>query len=614
MSPSLMTHMLAGSTDTAESLARYLNRPRPHITKLVANAATALTTLPAEVVHFTELKELEFYYCNRLTSLPAEVGQLKKLEKLVINGCRQLASLPPQLGGLEELQELDLSGCVKLTSLPGEIGLLTKLTKLTLTHIKMASLPAEFALLENLTCLTIDTCEKLVLGEEVGGLKELMELRLLHCNALVSLPAAVGELKKLKILYLFDCQKAASLPVQVGQLEELETLTVIGCNRLKSLDGELPLKNLRKLEFTHCRELTSLPAMDQLERLHELKLYGCAKLASLPAGMGALKKLNTLTLEFCERLSALPAELGPLLQEELTTLTVVECRALRQPPFELATQGVQAIANYFRDLQESGSLPSMQCKLLMLGDGEAGKTSLLRSLKAGRPMPAAGGSSGRTINLELSKMALDGEDGRRLVDFSCWDLGGQVRYAPAQQPFIVRGALYLLVVRADEAVYAMDNAEVAHRILHRWLHYLRARAPGSVVQIVLSHVDKLSPPQHSRRPADLEEASRQIIAWLIEELTVCGRTLPDAHYHSTCRRTCAGPTARKRRPRLSGPRRPKARSPSLAPSAPSALFVRRVAKGSLCSRSPVSASCQRPKSHGSCASTPSPGVSSRCMS
>ena len=52
----------------------------------------------------------------------------------------------------------------------------------------------------------------------------------------------------------------------------------------------------------------------------------------------------------------------------------------------------------------------------------------------------------------------------------------------------MRGALYLLLVPAHRT-----TDEEAEEVLTRWLDALQARAPGAVVQIVLSHCDKLPP-------------------------------------------------------------------------------------------------------------------------
>ena len=243
--------------------------------------------------------------------------------------------------------------------------------------------------------------------------------------------------------------------------------------------------------------------------------------SSLKRDLAGREMITTLNLGGCSNLTSLPAEVGQLTQ--LTTLYLGGCQSLRTPPLATAERGVAAIRDYFHNLAESGAATSTTCKLLLIGDGEAGKTSILRGLTAGVPNPTDAGSDGRTISLELSSLTLDA--GTSPVELSCWDLGGQARYAPAQQPFIVPGALYLLVVRADEAASAIADADLAHRILGRWLHYLQARAAGAIVQVVLSHVDCLRPPPSSLSPTDLHNAATRELAWLQATLRVHGSGL-----------------------------------------------------------------------------------------
>ena len=72
-------------------------------------------------------------------------------------------------------------------------------------------------------------------------------------------------------------------------------------------------------------------------------------------------------------------------------------------------------------------------------------------------------------------------------------------HARSQQQYLIKGALYLLLVPAHRA-----TDEEADEVLLRWLDALQAKAPGAVVQVVLSHVDRLEPLQaqlatHTRR-------------------------------------------------------------------------------------------------------------------
>ena len=177
--------------------------------------------------------------------------------------------------------------------------------------------------------------------------------------------------------------------------------------------------------------------------------------------------------------AALPASVGQL-SGGLKILLVDN--PLRSPPLSIVARGMPAIVRYFTALKGEAAVGSRWAKLMLVGDGEAGKTSLLRALQRGVPAPTE--ADERTIQLDLSELALgEGDD---LTMLSCWDLGGQPPYAAAQQPFVVAGVLYLLAVRADRA----NDAEY-EAVLGRWLDVLQAGAPGAVVQPVLTHADKL---------------------------------------------------------------------------------------------------------------------------
>src|SRR5207245_1125976 len=60
---------------------------------------------------------------------------------------------------------------------------------------------------------------------------------------------------------------------------------------------------------------------------------------------------------------------------------------LVNPPSEIVKQGKDAIGNYFREL-EGGVDHLYEAKMLIVGEGGAGKTSLLRRLyQPGQPLP-----------------------------------------------------------------------------------------------------------------------------------------------------------------------------------------------------------------------------------
>ena len=83
----------------------------------------------------------------------------------------------------------------------------------------------------------------------------------------------------------------------------------------------------------------------------------------------------------------------------------VKDNPLQRPPLSLAKQGIAAIRRYFQELVKSGETISYSARVVMLGHGESGKTSLQRGLRAGAARPA--GKDERTIQLDIYSMALN---------------------------------------------------------------------------------------------------------------------------------------------------------------------------------------------------------------
>ena len=83
----------------------------------------------------------------------------------------------------------------------------------------------------------------------------------------------------------------------------------------------------------------------------------------------------------------------------LTTLHVDALDPLQLPPSAVAARGLDAIRAYFKDL-EAGTAIARTCMLVLLGDAEMGKTSLLNGLLNDcTPNPAPAGPDGRTIHV-----------------------------------------------------------------------------------------------------------------------------------------------------------------------------------------------------------------------
>ena len=370
---------------------------------------------------------------------------------------------------------------------------------------KLTSLPESIGGLQALTGLYVDGNRLTSLPEWIGGLQALTKLNM-GANRLTSLPESIGGLQALTGLYV-DGNQLTSLPESIGGLQALTTLGV-GAN-----------------------QMTSLP--ESIGGLQALTvLYANANwLTSLPESIGGLQALTTLNVG-SNQLTGLPESIGGL--QALTKLYVAG-NPLQLPPIEIASQGRTAIARYFEALKE-GAVVAKVCKLILVGEGEAGKSSLLAGwLAGGEPRPVPAGPAGRTINLALESLAVDrqgvlADPAAADVIFSCWDLGGQESYAAVQQAYLVPGALYVLVVRADQ------TSTAAHRrSVRRFLHYLQARAPGAVVQPVLTHADTLLAAVGEASPDALATAAASQLAWLQARFDEHARTHAEQHHDAESR-------------------------------------------------------------------------------
>ncbi len=105
-------------------------------------------------------------------------------------------------------------------------------------------------------------------------------------------------------------------------------------------------------------------------------------------------------------------------------------------------QGNEAILNYFSET-EAGEIDHLyEAKMLILGEGGAGKTSLLRRLfKPDEPLPEECDTT-KGIDIYYHEFTL--QNGRTFR-LNVWDFGGQEIYHATHQFFLTHRSLYLLV-------------------------------------------------------------------------------------------------------------------------------------------------------------------------
>jgi len=375
-----------------------------------------LSSLPREIVQLTNLQSLNLR-SNQLSSLPKEIGLLTNLQSLNLS-FNQLSSLPPKFVQLTNLQSLDLTSN-QLSSLPREIGLLTNLQSLDLSYNQLSSLPREIELLINLQSLDLSYNQLSSLPREIGLLTNLQSLDL-SFNQLSSLPPKFVQLINLQSLDLTSNQ-LSSLPREIVQLINLQSL-YLSFNQLSSLPPEIvQLTNLQFLDLSD-NQLSSLPPeIVQLTNLQSLYLSD-NQLSSLPSTIRDLKNLKNLDIR------GNPVPIPP---------EILSSKNLSKYLGDVS----EILDFYFRVQDPNETEPLYEAKLLIVGEGGAGKTSLAKKIQDEnyQLLPEEKSTQGIDV-IKWDFQLPNGKDFR----VNIWDFGGQEIYHQTHQFFLTKRSLYIL--------------------------------------------------------------------------------------------------------------------------------------------------------------------------
>jgi len=368
---------------------------------------------------------------EKLTELPESLGHLTQLQKLVL-AYNQLTALPEWLCQLKQLRELNLFGN-QLTALPEWLGQFTQLWELNLDGNQLTTVP-----------------------EWLGRLTQLQKLDLSN-NRLTALPESLGQLTQLRWLILHGNQLTA-LPEWLGQLTQLEWL-ILFSNQLTVLPESLG--QLRQLGWLHLsmNQLTALPEwLGQYTQLQELNLSD-NQLAALPESLGQLKVLQRLFLHGNPVLGLPGNILGPTLDDVAHGKQPADPRGI--------------LAFYFGQRMGSAK-PLNEVKLLLVGHGRVGKTSLSKALRRVRH----NAREPETPGIERHPLPLIA--GRSRITAHVWDFGGQEFLHQTHQFFFSERSIYVVVLSGRQG-RPMQEAEY-------WLRLIRTYGTGSPVVIALNQI------------------------------------------------------------------------------------------------------------------------------
>lgn len=299
------------------------------------------------------------------------------------------------------------------------------------------------------------------------------------------------------------------LPEQIGQLVHLRTLDLRD-NQLTTLPEQIGvLPKLSELWLAR-NEFTTLPEpIRQLSTLRWLTVEG-NHLERLPRWIGELKQLRELFLGLKlhgNPLVDLPLEIRDL--NNLRDLRVSNCPHLNLPPEIVAKRNSpQEILDYYFRSREQPARPLSEAKVLVVGEAEVGKTSLIKRLMgrdfdpnedqthgivthrwdlevrrgAGFQPAKSGGVGLQPAKDHPEARQVENLPHDRSVRLNVWDFGGQEIMHATHQFFLTKRSLYLLVLDSR-------HNERQSRIEY-WLKLIHSFGEDSPVIVVCNKCDQ----------------------------------------------------------------------------------------------------------------------------
>jgi internalin A len=321
----------------------------------------------------------------------------------------------------------------------------------------------------------------------------LRELRLWG-NFLQKVPDSIGNLNLLETL-LLPINQIEDLPESISRLQELNDLDLGHISARSSNEFELDHRDARSIGQAG-NPFKILPdCLQHLIKLSSLGLDDC-QLTSLPDWLCQLPNLQLLFLRE-NNLRDLPSALSKL--DQLKEIRL-EDNPLTPDLAAAYEQGIEAVMQYLKSRAE-GEVNLNEAKLILVGEGEVGKSCLLGALRGdewvdGRPT---------THGIEIKPVHVTAPDCGTEITLNGWDFGGQRVYRPTHQLFFSPSAVYLVVWKPREGSQ--------QGFVKEWIMLILRREPDAKILVVATHGEL------GQRQADLD---RQDLIDLFGNDTILG--------------------------------------------------------------------------------------------
>ncbi|MCA3282984.1 MAG: hypothetical protein ING16_08950 [Roseomonas sp.] len=474
------------------------------------------------------LQQLQALDCSRTqVSDLSPIAALQQLQYLNCSGT-EVSDLSP-IAGLQKLQDLDCGGTQVRDLSP--IAGLQQLQYLNCNSTQVSDL-SPIAGLQQLQYLN---CNRTQVSDlyPIAGLQQLQKF---DCSS--TQVSDLYPIAGLQQLQKFDC--SSTQVSDLSPIAGLQQLQKFDCGRTQVSDLS-PIAALQQLQYLDCRgtqvsDLSPIAALQQLQTLYcrytkvsDLSpIAGLQQLQALDCGgtkvsdLSPIAGLQQLQSLFCDNTKV--GDLSPIAGlQQLRNIDVSFCIIITapmtlwwQPSLKLVSADgtqipgipdeilgddcLERLRAHLREL-EAGVEAISEAKLLILGNGRAGKTQIARRL-AGQPFQPEWDS---THGIRITQVMIPAQDSLPETHLKLWDFGGQEIYHGTHALFARTRAIFLLVWSQETELPAAEPDQYGKVFRNHPLRYWHAYAKdaglkGSPLIIAQTRLD-----QDGIRPPPLDQ-------------------------------------------------------------------------------------------------------------
>jgi small GTP-binding protein len=284
-----------------------------------------------------------------------------------------------------------------------------------------------------------------------------------------------------KLIRLNELNLSSNQISNFSSLEELFYLNslIIARNNIDDTSFITGMDDLRKLDLSN-NKVSDISCLRNLICLSDVNLAN-NRISDISAFMG-LKKLRRLDLRQ-NSIRELPKEIVDLdididvVDDSMSPLgekVFLRGNDIIRPPIEIIKKGKRSIKKYFESLETGSNLPLNEVKVLLVGDGAVGKTSLVNRLTKNEFDETEPTTHG--IDIDKWLVTVEGKE----LKVNLWDFGGQEIMHATHQFFFSKRSLYILVLdgrRDTEPEY--------------WLKLIESLGGHSPILVVINKIDEI---------------------------------------------------------------------------------------------------------------------------